>query len=119
MKNLEYRPVSGEFVSVDVFFVISWYLITKIILTEIAEGCFSVARFYERRVRRIVPALLVVVSFTRFGALLVAPPAMRKAPNRSYTVDQSHDLPRIGTSRASRILQARELMAKQWRRWRY
>lgn len=51
----------GGFVGVDVFFVISGYLITTIILGEIAAGTFSLLSFYERRVRRILPVLFVVV----------------------------------------------------------
>ncbi|MEO0960061.1 MAG: acyltransferase, partial [Pseudomonadota bacterium] len=43
---------SGGFTGVDVFFVISGYLIARIILTELDEGRFSFLRFYERRVRR-------------------------------------------------------------------
>ena len=52
---------SGGFVGVDVFFVISGYLITKIILTEIRLGKFSIVNFYERRARRILPALFLVM----------------------------------------------------------
>lgn len=48
---------SGGFVGVDIFFVISGYLITTIILSERDAGRFSVLRFYERRARRILPAL--------------------------------------------------------------
>ena len=51
----------GGFVGVDVFFVISGYLITGIIVGEIARGQFSIARFYERRIRRIFPALFFVM----------------------------------------------------------
>lgn len=51
----------GGFVGVDVFFVISGYLITSIILHEQAIGSFTLARFYERRARRILPALLLVM----------------------------------------------------------
>ena len=54
----------GGFVGVDVFFVISGYLITTIITQEIREGRFSLWRFYERRLRRIAPALLVVCMAT-------------------------------------------------------
>jgi peptidoglycan/LPS O-acetylase OafA/YrhL len=52
---------SGGFVGVDVFFVISGYLITTIIITEMAEGKFSIVNFYERRARRILPALFFVM----------------------------------------------------------
>ena len=52
---------SGGFVGVDVFFVISGYLITTLILQEKSAGRFSIANFYERRVRRILPVLMLVV----------------------------------------------------------
>jgi peptidoglycan/LPS O-acetylase OafA/YrhL len=51
----------GGFVGVDVFFVISGYLITTIILAELENGSFSLLHFYERRVRRILPALFLVM----------------------------------------------------------
>ncbi|SDT02898.1 Peptidoglycan/LPS O-acetylase OafA/YrhL, contains acyltransferase and SGNH-hydrolase domains [Halopseudomonas xinjiangensis] len=51
---------SGGFVGVDVFFVISGYLITAIIYREIQDGTFTVARFYERRIRRLYPAVTAV-----------------------------------------------------------
>jgi peptidoglycan/LPS O-acetylase OafA/YrhL len=52
---------AGGFVGVDVFFVISGYLIGGIILRETAAGTFSLLRFYEHRVRRILPALLAML----------------------------------------------------------
>jgi peptidoglycan/LPS O-acetylase OafA/YrhL len=55
---------SGGFIGVDVFFVISGYLITTILVKEIQSNEFSLIRFYERRIRRILPALFVVVAFT-------------------------------------------------------
>src|SRR3954469_7150894 len=51
----------GGFVGVDVFFVISGFLITQIILSDIDRGSFSPAAFYARRVRRIFPALIIVL----------------------------------------------------------
>ena len=52
---------SGGYVGVDVFFVISGYLITTILISELEQGKFSILRFYERRARRILPALFVVM----------------------------------------------------------
>jgi peptidoglycan/LPS O-acetylase OafA/YrhL len=52
----------GGFVGVDVFFVISGFLITSIIVEELKTGRFSVIRFYERRARRILPALFTVMA---------------------------------------------------------
>lgn len=52
----------GGFVGVDIFFVISGYLIASIIISEMAEGEFSIVNFYERRARRILPALFFVMS---------------------------------------------------------
>src|SRR4051812_13063446 len=52
---------SGGFIGVDIFFVISGYLITSILITELERGEFSIARFYERRARRILPALFLVM----------------------------------------------------------
>jgi peptidoglycan/LPS O-acetylase OafA/YrhL len=56
-----FETFSGGFVGVDVFFVISGYLITTIILAELEQGKFSIVIFYERRTRRILPALFLVM----------------------------------------------------------
>lgn len=55
-------PLTGGYLGVDIFFVISGYLITGILLREISAGEFSLWRFYERRARRILPALAVMVA---------------------------------------------------------
>lgn len=59
----------GGFVGVDVFFVISGYLITGIIARNIALDRFSFVEFYEKRIRRIFPALIVVIAFTIFRTI--------------------------------------------------
>ncbi|MFL5239959.1 MAG: acyltransferase family protein [Rhizomicrobium sp.] len=53
---------SGGFVGVDIFLVISGYLITALILKEMGDGRFSLRHFYERRIRRIFPALFVMLA---------------------------------------------------------
>ncbi|MGH8138058.1 MAG: acyltransferase family protein [Steroidobacteraceae bacterium] len=55
------RAVPGGFVGVDVFFVISGFLISSLILKEQQRSTFSLANFYRRRARRILPALLIVL----------------------------------------------------------
>ncbi len=55
--------IRGGFIGVDIFFVISGYLITNIILKKVLQGNFSFTDFYSRRIRRIFPALLLVTSF--------------------------------------------------------
>jgi peptidoglycan/LPS O-acetylase OafA/YrhL len=67
-------PVSGGYVGVDVFFVISGYLITGIVWKEINEQRFSFKSFYLRRIKRLLPALTVVVLFAVFAAAVVFTP---------------------------------------------
>ena len=59
-----FSAFSGGFVGVDIFFVISGYLITTIIIDEIDKDSFSLLNFYERRARRILPALFFVMLCT-------------------------------------------------------
>lgn len=69
----------GGFIGVDVFFVISGYLITSIILSERRAGHFTLTGFYARRIRRIFPALFVMMAVSYPVAwLLLGPSAMRE-----------------------------------------
>lgn len=72
--HLGFTVFSGGFVGVDVFFVISGYLITSIIVREMQSGQFSMAAFWWRRARRILPAMTVMVVATLVaGWFLLAP----------------------------------------------
>ena len=62
-------PLRGGFIGVDVFFVISGYLITQLLRTDLDAGSFRIGSFYERRILRIFPALFCVIAVT----LAVAP----------------------------------------------
>jgi peptidoglycan/LPS O-acetylase OafA/YrhL len=72
--HIDARAAPGGFVGVDIFFVISGYLITRILMRELAAGEFSVAGFYERRVRRLFPALYAMLTATlAVGAVALSP----------------------------------------------
>lgn len=66
---------SGGYVGVDVFFVVSGYLITSIIIAEIEQNNFSILTFYERRARRILPALFLVMFISSFAAIAIMRPS--------------------------------------------
>lgn len=70
---------SGGFVGVDVFFVISGYLITSIILQDLERNCFSIVDFYERRARRILPVLYCVAIATTFASSAILYPEQLSA----------------------------------------
>lgn len=64
----------GGFIGVDIFFVISGYLITSQVFQELREGSFSLKRFYQRRINRIVPALFtVLLACVLVGSVLLSP----------------------------------------------
>ncbi|MGA1080213.1 MAG: acyltransferase family protein [Steroidobacteraceae bacterium] len=67
-------PFPGGYVGVDVFLVISGYLITRIILSDLDAGHFTLMDFYERRVRRLVPALVVMLTTVTVACLLLLSP---------------------------------------------
>ncbi len=78
---------SGGFVGVDIFFVISGYLITNIIISEMAEDSFSLKNFYERRARRILPALFfVTVVCMPFAWMWLAPSDLKDFGNSVASV---------------------------------
>lgn len=64
----------GGFVGVDVFFVISGFLITSILVRDLDQQQFSIAKFYERRIRRILPALTVMALATTIAAFVLLTP---------------------------------------------
>jgi len=74
---------SGGFLGVDVFFVISGFLITGVITREFSAGTFSLVGFYERRVRRILPALGTVILVVTPAAWAILTPAQLKQYGQS------------------------------------
>ena len=74
------KLLSGGFLGVDIFFVISGYLICRILLKEIHAGSFSFTAFYERRARRILPALF----FVMLCSAIVAPFLLSPEPLKEF-----------------------------------
>jgi peptidoglycan/LPS O-acetylase OafA/YrhL len=66
--------IPGGFVGVDVFFVISGFVITSMLRSQASSGTFSVGQFFARRVRRLLPLLAVTLTLTSLGALLLLSP---------------------------------------------
>lgn len=67
--------VPGGFIGVDIFFVISGFLITGNITSDIGQGRFSIAEFYQRRIKRIMPALMVLLLVTLIAGQIIMLPA--------------------------------------------
>jgi len=78
-----WRGFGGGYVGVDVFFVISGYLITSILMQECQAGNFSIWRFYERRARRILPALITVLAVSTLAAYIFLPSDLLQAYSQS------------------------------------
>ncbi|MBD3678968.1 MAG: acyltransferase [Rhodobacteraceae bacterium] len=76
-------PLEGGHLGVDIFFVISGFLLTRIIMAELSDGRFSLLRFYERRARRILPALFFVVLACIPAAWVLMSPEELEAFGRS------------------------------------
>ncbi|WP_026377132.1 acyltransferase family protein [Aestuariibacter salexigens] len=72
--HLDKTLLSGGFVGVDIFFVISGYLITLHILRDLSANSFSITEFYVRRIKRIIPMMLVVVAFTLVISMMIFRP---------------------------------------------
>jgi len=71
--------ISGGYIGVDVFFVISGFVITQLLLREMqSRGSISLVTFYSRRVRRLVPALVIVLTFSLVGSVLVLSPGLEQ-----------------------------------------
>lgn len=82
--NSDFMP-SG-FAGVDVFFVISGFLMTKIILSGMDKKNFSFSRFYQNRAKRILPALtIVIIALLIFGYLFMEPLTYKKIGEHSFT----------------------------------
>jgi peptidoglycan/LPS O-acetylase OafA/YrhL len=73
--HLGFRPIPGGFIGVDVFFVISGFLIGALVFKELEQGRFSFAGFYVRRIRRLFPALLAMMAATTIGAYFIIYPS--------------------------------------------
>lgn len=93
--HADFPWATGGFSGVDVFFVISGYLITGILRRDLDAGSFSFSRFYERRARRILPALLLIMATTLGACTLLMLPA---------------DLPPVGRSAVAVLLFAGNIM---------
>lgn len=72
--HLGLKQFSGGFIGVDIFFVISGFLITRLILNALEEGAFSFSQFYARRARRLFPALFFTLALSALLATILFVP---------------------------------------------
>ncbi|MDC1035661.1 acyltransferase family protein [Alphaproteobacteria bacterium] len=84
--HMGFSLFEGGFVGVDVFFVISGYLITRSVVSDVKRNQFSILGFYNRRIRRILPSLLVVLLITMiFGFFVMPPPSYEELSKSSIS----------------------------------
>jgi peptidoglycan/LPS O-acetylase OafA/YrhL len=100
LSHAEFAIFKGGYIGVDVFFVISGYLITRNMLDEYERGEFSLVRFYERRARRILPALFFVLFCTTVMAWMWLMPGAYRSFSKSlisaaFSVSNLHFLKQI------------------------
>lgn len=77
--HAEIEIFKGGYLGVDIFFVISGYLISNIVISELNEGTFNFRKFYKRRIERILPALFSTILLTSLMAyILFTPKAMKE-----------------------------------------
>ncbi len=76
--HASHAMLPGGFIGVDIFFVLSGYLITQVLLRPMEEKRFSIRDFYRRRIRRLYPALFTVLAFTLIMGLAFFPPTLLK-----------------------------------------
>jgi peptidoglycan/LPS O-acetylase OafA/YrhL len=86
--HLDVPGFSGGYLGVDLFFVISGFIISRNILSDLHSGNFSLKEFYLRRFRRLFPALLIMVLVTLVVAVVVVPPValMKTAQSAIYAL---------------------------------
>lgn len=83
--HLNHQWLPGGFVGVDIFFVLSGYLISKIIATHVEDGSFSIASFYQRRIARIFPAFLLTALTTLVVSKFVYSPQDFSSAGATFT----------------------------------
>ncbi|MEN9664616.1 MAG: hypothetical protein RLZZ326_979 [Planctomycetota bacterium] len=82
--HLESRWLPGGFSGVDVFFVLSGFLITRIMLADIEAGSFQLSRYYQKRIARIIPASLLVATVTLVVAVALYDAQERESSGSNY-----------------------------------
>ena len=71
--HLGWDTVGSGFLGVDMFFVISGFVITKVLIENLREGAFSYSQFYAQRAKRLLPALFITLVFTTLFFLYTVP----------------------------------------------